>query len=488
MTGYFLNTTLVTVTGGCPSATNATAGQLFALFHYASGNIARRILDGNKATAKLLVAHSRGGVSVERISCEALLRAYAVGSPVADIERGGTPDDIIRAELLKIGVLTDNSVSIRNISWLGMHLINPSVVPFSPGKLLLATSTSWNLAGGVYSADLEFAWIDISPLKAGEGHIFQTMLLSAACQSDMGVSCQRLGVANHTRARLSSPPAPRVLGQDVRLLPVGGRTGPPRMFVQFSVMPHFTQPFNPGYRASHVQMGAAFLAVSANGTLVYDELYNGLRLQEGDGSDQKNFVPFVYTNGSMQEVLLIQRINPLRVVAMDRERHASDAAAGRGSSYLMPLKEVSAAPFVRLGWDHGEIRGGTPALPYCMPDGSPAYLAFFHSSRTLPGSTMRTYFMGAFAFSSHAPFLLLAVSRQPLVHPQLYTGPWSAVKARGIDYTVFPSSFYFDCGAQLSDPGQCDRIVLTVGFQDLHGLAMLLSAAEVVRAMEPVAA
>jgi predicted GH43/DUF377 family glycosyl hydrolase len=86
-------------------------------------------------------------------------------------------------------------------------------------------------------------------------------------------------------------------------------------------------------------------------------------------------------------------------------------------------------------WNYGAVRGGTPAQ--LVED---EYLAFFHSSNSIHGGNIATYFMGAFTFSKDPPFRVTRMSREPIVDPTFNDG-WTY---RNIDYVIFPISFHFD--------------------------------------------
>ena len=71
-----------------------------------------------------------------------------------------------------------------------------------------------------------------------------------------------------------------------------------------------------------------------------------------------------------------------------------------------------------------------------------------------------TYFMGAYTFSAHPPFKVLAVSPYPIVEDIFYSGRWFKSKRRPVDYVVYPSSIYMD---------KNETLILTVGLNDLEG-------------------
>lgn len=75
-----------------------------------------------------------------------------------------------------------------------------------------------------------------------------------------------------------------------------------------------------------------------------------------------------------------------------------------------------------IDWRWGDLRGGTPALPI-----EDEYLGIFHSCLELPsihssGAPVLHYFMGAYTFTRHPPFLITKISQEPLVGPSFYHG------------------------------------------------------------------
>lgn len=93
-----------------------------------------------------------------------------------------------------------------------------------------------------------------------------------------------------------------------------------------------------------------------------------------------------------------------------------------------------------IDWNWGELRGGTPAL---LVNGQ--YLSFFHSSIEMEtihseGKTMAHYFMGAYTFSPRPPFPITAISPEPIIGKNFYTGAkykpyWKPVRC------VFPCGY-----------------------------------------------
>jgi predicted GH43/DUF377 family glycosyl hydrolase len=141
----------------------------------------------------------------------------------------------------------------------------------------------------------------------------------------------------------------------------------------------------------------------------------------------------------------------------------------------MFAKWISTSPYVKLkNWDHyGHIRGGTNAI---YLEGHDRYLAFFHTSSTLPHNWMKTYFFGAYTFSASEPFHLMDISPVPIVSDKLYQGEWDYLRNRKIDYCVFPMSFFIQGGI----------VYLSFGFNDHSGYIAQLNLTKLLDSLEPV--
>ena len=139
---------------------------------------------------------------------------------------------------------------------------------------------------------------------------------------------------------------------------------------------------------------------------------------------EKNWVPFDYQGN----LLLARSIAPHWIVQPILESGVGETVAKTGKS---------------IKWHWGDLRGGTPALLINEDE----YLAFFHSSTYLPslhskGKTVQHYFMGAYTFSSKAPFEITRMSPEPIIGKNFYVGreykTWKPLQV------VFPGVFIFD--------------------------------------------
>lgn len=141
----------------------------------------------------------------------------------------------------------------------------------------------------------------------------------------------------------------------------------------------------------------------------------------------KNWSPFIYNHSSM----FIQRLNPLHVTTIADNQNLTAASWG-----WIYMKTVSIGGPVKTFWQHGELRGGSPAYLINPRE----YLTFFHTVTILPHQTRQSYFMGAMTFSAHPPFRALRISAGPIVDSSLYHGEW--MKQR-FDYVYYPMSYIF---------------------------------------------
>jgi hypothetical protein len=141
-----------------------------------------------------------------------------------------------------------------------------------------------------------------------------------------------------------------------------------------------------------------------------------------------------------------------------------------------------------IGWDYGELRGGTSAIQLEHSDdgtsgGFPSgkrsvFVSIFHSSTKFSNSSEapstaaelsvtaryqvpRTYSMGVITFDTTPPFALHSISPIPIVHRFMYTGDWPTNNlAYDItDYIVFPMSLIV----------RKNMLFIFYGFQDRDG-------------------
>lgn len=172
---------------------------------------------------------------------------------------------------------------------------------------------------------------------------------------------------------------------------------------------------------------------------------------------EKNWVPFVYDD----RLYLSYSLEPHRVF-----RPIPNS----------PSCEWILDTDVKMGWDWGVVRGGTPGLK--IDDDH--YLSFFHSSKLMKtdhsdNDEVLHYFMGAYLFSSRPPFQILAMSPEPIVGPNFYMGEnykpyWHPVRA------VFPCGFIFDK----------KHIWVTYGRQDHECWVVKLHRKRLIQSLKPL--
>lgn len=334
----------------------------------------------------------------------------------AMIQHNASPDEIMRIELLKNKILQGRLMA--NITYIGEY-INPSVTPFC-GRFFLAVGLAWGFVEGKAATEhLEFRWVNHT--------------LNHFANSGMYYGVQD---------RIDNLDVP-LIGQDPRMITDGDK-----LYLVFT------------YRYSNpVSMGAAEIVCNHTTKTVNVTNYDvSIVFFQEPYNNQKNWSPFLYK----KELLLIQRINPLVVVKIIRPPNNAQKYGHM----------VSTAPKVEINWKYGEIRGGTNAV--FLGD---KYLAFFHSSSNLPGNSYHTYFMGAYTFSAHPPFHLLAFSPMPIMDDLLYTGAWNPLKNRHIDYVPFPSTCFLHGN---------DEVILSFGFQDHIGMTASLRLKHLLNSLENI--
>jgi predicted GH43/DUF377 family glycosyl hydrolase len=179
-----------------------------------------------------------------------------------------------------------------------------------------------------------------------------------------------------------------------------------------------------------------------------------VKFNEFPKGDQKNWCPFDF-NGRM---LFVSEIQPHRIVGLTSDPIDSLSPEQHVPS-IMSTEAVtlSLTNITNTTWEYGEMRGGTPAVFI----GEKRYLSFFHSSNDIiPGGTkVKTYNFGAYIFDSQPPFAVKAISRHPIVHRSMYSGPWVNNEQAFYltDYVPFPMSFHVREGVVYLIYGKQDK-------------------------------
>lgn len=336
------------------------------------------------------------------------------------VRRDNTPDEIIRIEIVRS--LEIQGTLLHNVTDVGMY-INPGVI-FWKGRFLVIAGLGWTLPGmndGITADEqLYYRWNHYP-------HLSPTKQSNAVDRSE--------------KLRKIEPPA--IWGQDPRLLVYHGEDGKEVLHVSYTN--RFVQP---------LRMGRALISLNpSNHTLVRIKACTNV-LSYNSPHPHKNWMPFIYREDDKRRetIYYIVSINPMVVVKTKKQETTFQQEL---QVETVSQQETS----LNLNWHYGDLRGGTNAL-YLSQYG--VYLAFFHSSRILPGSSMKTYFMGAMTFASEPPFELLAHSNLPILLERFYVGLWNPLKNRGIDYVVFPSTLSFH-------PHNQSRLILSFGHQDVRG-------------------
>jgi hypothetical protein len=152
---------------------------------------------------------------------------------------------------------------------------------------------------------------------------------------------------------------------------------------------------------------------------------------ESTPHDNKNWVMFEYKN----TILFIQRIQPMRVVTSIPMHKNNNNDNSNNNLYDHSARSISLTASKNFCWHYGELRGGTSAL---LVNNGKEYLGFFHSQQRISHHKVRTYFLGAYTFSSKPPFHMLKMSKTPIV----IDWPKDFVY-QDIDYVPFPMSFTY---------------------------------------------
>lgn len=184
-----------------------------------------------------------------------------------------------------------------------------------------------------------------------------------------------------------------------------------------------------------------------------------LYLGENKFTANKNWTPFLFNHS---KILLIQQVNPFRVVELFETKHPENNSA------VTIAKTFSEQPFVDLPilWPYGgRMRGGTNAV-LLAKDLCDCYLSFFHLKTNYPNEGIDTVYFGAYIFSAEPPFRILAVSPYPIMDGGeapgddgvMFMQEWYTKK---IDYVNYPMSIF------LIDNGKTG--VLTYCHNDIIG-------------------
>jgi len=306
----------------------------------------------------------------------------------------------------------------NTVEMLGQYA-NPSVVKWH-NRLLMATGSNWGVLeeGPVPRWTLTFRWIDhpkfpLPPKARNAGSSSRDTSVNMSDSATRNMFCIDADHANNI-----SDVKP-IRGEDPRIVIINDTS------IQVYYTNFFLFPWD--------RMGLAEFTVNPqSGCLELIQNYPQIYVHEY--RRHKNWSPFIYDN----QVYLISSVNPFTVV---RAKVFHFKFRTPGPSLKQEI--ISKAPIAEMHWPYGEVRGGTNAVR--LADGN--YLSFFHSYvNRIPYRRLRVYFYGAYIFSGHPPFHLLAVSPMPIMPDSLYTGPKPVHNELGpeIEYVVFPVSIFLD--------------------------------------------
>jgi predicted GH43/DUF377 family glycosyl hydrolase len=380
--------------------------------------------------------------AVEAISKETLNSHYAIGEPVPILKaKSYAPDDIVDAEMLKLSILQETLID--DVAGFG-PFVNPAVVLFH-NRLLLCTALSWGGTHGLKgpaSDHIEFRWINHTYFPFDDSEPYFGVLTNTTESIPMSDRYNEKEI---------------LLGQDPRLLVLNNR----------SILVAYTNRY-----AVPLKMGIAIISISALNELTVTENYIGVLPNEDAYAPQKNWTPFMYNN----TLHFVQHFVPFTIATIDTSQDPTSFMNNDKWTAIF-TKQVHVHEGVHLPWHYGSLRGGTNTVLIDDIPGKPSfYLTLFHSSTHLTGNSLKTYFMGALAFSASPPFTPLAMSPYPIVHHLLYSGTWAIFKQRRMDYVVFPMG--------LSRVG--NTLYLSLGHQDFWGVMCKLNVSSVVESLRPL--
>jgi hypothetical protein len=170
---------------------------------------------------------------------------------------------------------------------------------------------------------------------------------------------------------------------------------------------------------------------------------------------EKNWSPFLM-NG---EVHYITHVNPLTIAKVADPQPPIVAELGNRNRLVKVVSKDN--PFLPSNVNDSEggseFRGGSNAINISEH----RYLSFYHVVRHFNDTSYRTYFFGAYVFSTASlPYRVVEVSSLPIIVPEWYIGKPYGVY--GIDYITFPASVF------LTD----DELTLTICKDNAEGIVL----------------
>ena len=350
------------------------------------------------------------------------LSAYSRKDPVPLMKTDKTADGNTKLYVDRSDLF--NGKDLWSFEYIGNY-INPAIGPFR-GRLLMVTPLEFHLHTGIggkkkiATNTIEFMWV------------------------------------NSTGYRYYSNDTYLGIGSEIEQLNTAIVGGDPRMIIyNDSYIEIYFAYVLAGYeyqKVSVVELRYLDHLSLINVTYMIQPIYDKHLFHR---SREKNWIPFDYNN----ETLLIQSINPFRVIKM----------IGYGTpSIKAEIFSVTHPKYIH--YLPGGIRGGSNAI--FLPDLN-VYLAFYHTKCILLGNPLDTYTMGAYTFSASPPFRLLSMSISPIMHPDFYTGPWIS---RFIDYAVYPT--------HLTLSG--DDLLMSFGVHDRQGYLSRFSLKRLLETLAPI--
>lgn len=164
---------------------------------------------------------------------------------------------------------------------------------------------------------------------------------------------------------------------------------------------------------------------------------------------EKNWVPFIYTDASLQEHLMLSySANPHKVLKVF-DSHA-------------PMLSPFSSCKKQLPWKWGGVRGGTPAK--LIGD---EYVSFFHSFFFDRVYNARWYVFGAYTFDAKPPFCMKRISAEPLYFKEMYS-------AVNIQSPLIPGRVVFPAGLETGVYQGKESLIVTYGDSDAASKILVL--------------
>lgn len=286
-------------------------------------------------------------------------------------------------ELEKISILQESV--FEDVRLIEGSYYNPSLIKWKNRIFLIGQTLDKMNSNQRGDNNLKFSWVHEEPYEFTSDEQF-------LCLSDSPIKLSR-----------------DIIGEDARVIEL--QNGNLRIF------------YSSNMDQSIPDIGTADIYINSNNCIDVLEVQPKIYWKSAYVIDHCNWAPFIYEG----KVLAVQNIFPFIV---------ADITNGKSANELS-VSSINNAE--NIHWDYGRIRGSTNAVYI----GNDKYLAFFHSNSKVLNNELKTYFFGAYTFTSKPPFKLLQISRFPLIDPLFYRGEYDK-PGSGINYIIMPTTCYLE--------------------------------------------